>query len=166
MSSIEPLNRTAHKKIPFIVKFYASAFFSGYSPVASGTAGSIVGLLIYFIPGFEEPYIILPAILLCFVLGVLASTKMEDVYGNDPAEVVIDEVVGMWISLLLLPKMFLLAIFSFLIFRLFDIIKPLPANIFNKKCGGYWVMMDDVVAGVYANILSQVVFVIAARITS
>jgi len=164
MPSVEPQNQTAPEKIPFIVKLFASGLFTGYSPVASGTAGSLIGLLIYYIPGFEKLYVILPTIVVCFVLGLFASTKMEVVYGNDPPEVVIDEIVGMWISLLFLPKTILFAVTSFFIFRLMDIAKPFPARKFNEMHGGFGVMMDDAVAGIYANLVLELVLFISARI--
>ena len=144
---------TARPEVPFLVKIFASGLFSGYSPVASGTVGSLVALAIYFLPGFEQPSIILPVGFLAFVLGVNAAEQMERKYGHDPSEVTIDEVVGMWISLLLLPKSLLVAAGAFLLFRVFDIIKPFPARKFDNVTGGLGIMMDDVVAGFYTNLI-------------
>lgn len=163
-SSVEPPNQTAPNKVPLIIKLFASGLFTGYAPIASGTVGSVLGLLIYCLPGFESPFVVLPTIVVCFVLGVFASTRMEAVYGNDPHEVVIDEIVGMWIALLFLPKAILPALISFFLFRLMDIIKPFPANKFNAMSGGFAVMMDDVIAGIYANVILELVFFIAARV--
>ena len=81
---------------------------------------------------------------------------MENYYGHDPAEVTIDEVVGQWISLLFIPPTFLAAAASFLVFRFMDIIKPFPARNFDRQHGGFGIMMDDVVAGIYANIVMQI----------
>ncbi len=135
------------------VKAFASALFSGYSPVASGTVGSAVALALYFIPGFEGPYVIMPACFAVFLLGIRASDIMELHYGHDPSEVTIDEVVGMWLSLFLLPKSIVIAVTAFLVFRFFDIIKPFPAKKFDNMQGGFGIMMDDVVAGFYTNLL-------------
>jgi phosphatidylglycerophosphatase A len=76
---------------------------------------------------------------------------MEQIYGKDPSIVVIDEVVGMWIALLFLPKTIYAAALSFLWFRIYDIIKPPPARQLDAKSGGFAIMLDDVVAAIYAN---------------
>ena len=139
----------------FVTKLFASAFFSGYSPVASGTVGSAVGAAIYFIPGFESLVCIVPSILIVFIVGIKAAAIMEQQYGHDPSEVTIDEVVGMWISLLLLPKNIFIMLTAFFLFRFLDIVKPFPAHKFDAMHGGFGIMMDDVVAGMYANIIIQ-----------
>jgi phosphatidylglycerophosphatase A len=144
----------------FATKLFASALFSGYSPVASGTVGSAVALAFYFIPGFESLVFIGAFILIVFILGIKASHTMEQRYGHDPAEVTIDEVVGMWISLFLLPKKIFIALTAFILFRFFDIIKPFPAYKFDAMHGGFGIMMDDVVAGIYANIILQLALLI------
>lgn len=141
-----------------LIKLFASALFTGYSPVASGTFGSLVGLALYFIPGFEQPSLIIPACILVFAAGVKASKTMERRYGHDPAEVTIDEVVGMWVSLLLLPKSIVVAGAGFFIFRILDIVKPFPAKKFDSRQGGLGIMMDDVVAAVYTNVILHLVF--------
>ena len=138
-----------------LTKAFASALFSGYSPIASGTAGSAVGLAIYFIPGFESPMIIGIVTLIVCILGIPAAEAMEKRYGHDPAEVTIDEVVGMWISLLFLPKYILVALAAFVLFRILDIIKPPISRKFDAMHGGFSIMMDDVIAGIYANVILQ-----------
>ncbi len=140
---------------PFFVKFLATGFYSGYSPIAPGTAGTLAGLVVYAIPSFEQPTTLGLAIIVGLLFGIFAGTKMEDIYGHDPSVVVIDEIVGMWISLLFLPKTFLVVLGSFIIFRILDISKPQPARAFQKKGGGFSIMMDDVVAGVYTNLIMQ-----------
>ena len=80
---------------------------------------------------------------------------MEKWYGHDPAEVTIDEVVGMWISLFLLPKKIFVVLSAFILFRILDIIKPPVSRKFDKMHGGLGIMMDDVIAGIYTNIILQ-----------
>ncbi len=143
---------TVKPEIHWLVRTFASGLFSGYSPVASGTVGSAVALAVYFLPGFEQPMVILPVGFLTFLAGVNASHRMEQRYGHDPTEVTIDEVVGMWVSLLLLPKSIVIAVCAFVLFRVFDIIKPFPARKFDNVLGGLGIMMDDVVAGLYTNL--------------
>ncbi len=139
----------------FIDKLISTGLGTGLSPVAPGTVGSLLGLIIYFAPGFERAYFIIPAILVFFVWGTSAASRMEVSYGHDPSRVVIDEIVAMWISLLFLPKRLLLAVMAFLIFRILDVFKPFPAGYFDRHNGGLSIMMDDLVCGVYTNILLQ-----------
>ena len=134
----------------WLVTLFASGVYAGFSPIASGTVGSAVGLAVYyFIPGFEQLTILLPAIVATLFLGVKASAMMERRYGHDPAEVTIDEVVGMWVAVLFLPKNLYVMIAAFFLFRFFDIIKPYPARKFDNVHGGVGIMMDDVIAGLY-----------------
>lgn len=155
------LNKDATVVEPSLVtKIFASALFSGYSPIASGTVGSAVALAFYFIPGFESIVIIGASIFIVFVLGIRTANTMEKKYGHDPAEVTIDEVVGMWVSLFLLPKRIFIIIAAFFAFRFFDIIKPFPARKFDNMTGGFGIMMDDVVAGIYANVILQLLLLI------
>jgi len=142
----------------FLVKAFASGLFSGYSPVASGTFGSFVGLAIYFIPGFEQPYYIMPVSVVVFLAGIKAAGIMELRYGHDPAEVTIDEVLGMWFSLFLLPKSIIVAATGFFVFRVLDILKPFPAKKFDEAHGGFGIMMDDVIVAFYTNLILQIVF--------
>ncbi len=141
-----------------LVKLFASGLFSGYSPVASGTVGSLVGLAIYFIPGFEQPYSIMTASIIVFLGGIKAADIMELRYGHDPAEVTIDEVLGMWFSLFLLPKSVVVAATAFFVFRILDILKPFPARNFDKMQGGFAIMMDDVIVAFYTNLSMQLLF--------
>lgn len=145
----------SQREVHWLTKVFASGLFSGYSPVASGTVGSAVALAIYSIPGFEQLWVMLPLCLIVFFTGVKASHAMEQKYGHDPAEVTIDEIVGMWISLLLLPKNYFVAGCAFLLFRILDIVKPFPARKFDSVLGGMGIMMDDVIAGIYTNLLLQ-----------
>jgi phosphatidylglycerophosphatase A len=140
----------------WFVKAFASGLYSGYFPVASGTVGSFVALLLYyFIPPLSNSHLLLLVAVVTFVLGIQASEIMEKYYGHDPAEVTIDEVVGMWISLLFLPHNIFIVGCAFLFFRILDIIKPYPANRFDTMNGGIGIMMDDVVSGIYTNLIIQ-----------
>jgi phosphatidylglycerophosphatase A len=142
--------------LSFFEKFIGSGFFTGYSPYASGTVGSAASLLFFLIPGFSHPYVIIPASIVFFVSGGFIAGRMEKVFGQDPSIVTIDEVVGMWIALWFIPVTFVNVGIAFLIFRILDILKPYPAGEIDKKSGGWNIMFDDVVAGIYANIILQV----------
>ncbi len=145
------------KKINFLEKLLGSGFYTGYIPFASGTFGSLAGLLIYFIPGFENLYIIIPAILIFLILGIEIGDKFDLIYGKDPSECTIDEIVGMWISLILIPKSIINSLIVFFIWRIFDIVKPYPARKLESLNGGLGIMIDDVVASIYALISSHLI---------
>lgn len=147
-------------KLNFLEKLLGSGFYTGYIPFASGTFGSLAALAIYFIPGFEKPVILIPAIIIFTFYGVYTGSKFEKIYGEDPAECTIDEVVGMWISLLFLPKSVVIALIAFLVWRIMDIIKPPPARQLEGLHGGLGIMMDDIVAGIYSLLIVQIVIII------
>ncbi|MBW7888768.1 MAG: phosphatidylglycerophosphatase A [Bacteroidetes bacterium] len=151
-------NPNTTERLPLTLRCIGTGFFSGYSPVAPGTAGSLTALLFLFIPKFSETTVLLPAIFIFFFLGAYAADKMEKIYGQDPGIVTIDEVVGMWISILFLPHTPLFLGTAFLIFRILDILKPYPAGEIDKKKGGWNIMLDDVIAGMYTNIILQIAF--------
>jgi phosphatidylglycerophosphatase A len=141
----------------FIEKLIGSGFFTGYIPFASGTFASLAALIIYYIPGFENLYIILPVTVLFLFFGIYAGNKFEKVYGKDPAECTIDEIVGMWISLILLPKTIAISLITFFLWRALDIYKPFPARSLEKLNGGLGIMIDDVVSGFYTLIIMHLV---------
>ena len=132
-----------------LIKFIGSGFYTGYIKYASGTFGSLAALLIYLIPGFERNEILIPATIFITAIGVPISTKFEQQYGKDPSECTVDEVSGMWISLLFLPKQPAVYITAFFIWRALDIIKPSPAREAERLPGGTGIMLDDVISGIY-----------------
>jgi phosphatidylglycerophosphatase A len=144
-------------KLSFIEKLLGSGFYTGYIPIASGTFGTLAALFIYLIPGFENNYVIIPAIIVFFVYGLYAGSKFEIVYGKDPSECTIDEVVGTWISYLLLPKTVGIIIITFFLWRALDIFKPYPARKLENINGGLGIMIDDVVSGFYTLIIMHLV---------
>ena len=145
------------KQINLFEKIVGSGFYTGYIPVASGTFGSLVAIVIYLIPGFEQLQIILPSIVILFVYGVFVSSKFEKLYGKDPSQCTVDEVVGTWIALMALPKTAYIISTSFLVWRALDIIKPFPARSSEKLPGGWGIMIDDVISGFYSLIIVQLV---------
>jgi len=144
-------------QINSLEKLIGSGLYSGFSPVASGTAASLVALLIYFIPHFEQLYIIVPVSILFFLYGIPLGTKFEKIYGKDPKQCTIDEFIGMWISLIALPKTAGIALTAFFVWRILDIIKPPPARKLEKINGGFGIMIDDVVSAIYTLLIMHVV---------
>lgn len=126
---------------------------AGYAPVAPGTAGSLVALVAVWLIPFSRDALVwtLVAVVL---LGTWAAWRVERVLGRrDPSVIVIDEVAGMLVSVLLLPRTLPVLLTAFLLFRLFDIWKPFPVRESQALLGGLGVMLDDLIAGVYALVL-------------
>ena len=163
--TLDQQNLNKNNSIPFLTKFIATGFYSGYSPVAPGTAGSVAGLLFFLIPGFGTPIPLATAAIIGFLIGTFTSNQMEKRFGEDPPIVVIDEIVGMWISLLFLPKNLFVIFTAFILFRIFDIVKPQPARYMEKFQHGWGIMLDDVVAGIYANVATQILILVIPNFT-
>ena len=145
------------KRPSFIVLLLGSFGFTGYVPFASGTVGSLLALAVYWVLPFTENGTILTLMALTMLfIGVPVAQRLEDYYGKDPSVVVLDEAVGMWLALIFLPKVWWIALAAFFIFRLFDITKPQPARYFDRRSGGAGIMLDDVIAGLYTNIVLHI----------
>jgi phosphatidylglycerophosphatase A len=131
----------------------ATVFGVGYAPVAPGTFGSAAGLLVWWLLP-ASPVVQGVAIVAIFVFGSWGGNVAERHFGRtDPGQVVIDEVMGMLITLFLNPVGWIGALGGFLLFRVFDVIKPYPANRLEQLHGGVGVMADDAMAAVYANLV-------------
>jgi phosphatidylglycerophosphatase A len=141
----------------------ATCGYIGYVPVAPGTAGSAVGVALFYALRFTHvPWAEHLAIVVVFVTGVWASNVAEAHWRRtDPGPVVIDEVLGMLITLWLLPVTGLGALLGFLVFRVFDVIKPWPAARFEALHGGLGVMADDAMAGVYGHLVMRGLLAVA-----
>jgi phosphatidylglycerophosphatase A len=135
----------------------ATAGGAGYFPIAPGTAGSLVGLILFY-GLYQLPLAYqVAAVVLVSLAGVAAGTRVARQSGiEDPGIVVIDEVAGMWVSLLFLPLTPVTAVAGFLLFRVLDVIKPAPARQLEHLPGGWGIMCDDLMAGVYANVLLRI----------
>jgi phosphatidylglycerophosphatase A len=131
----------------------ASVFGAGYAPVASGTVGSFVTVVaIWLLP--LTPLRIAVALVVVILIGIWAGSRVERLLGKkDPGVIVIDEVAGMLLSVILLPRTIPVLVTAFLLFRLFDIWKPFPARESQVLTGGLGVMVDDLIAGFYALVL-------------
>jgi phosphatidylglycerophosphatase A len=145
--------------------FLASGFGVGYSPVASGTVGTLLSIPIYLVLS-RIPFPLYELTLVTFFfLSSWISDQAQRYWGKkDDPRIVIDEIMGYLITMLWLPKTILFIIFGFLLFRFFDIVKPPPIRLLEKARGGYGVVLDDVLAGVYANIILQLLQFIQKRI--
>ena len=139
----------------------ATALGTGYVPFAPGTFGSAAGLVLWWLLPASAP-IQAAAIVIVFAAGAWSGTVAERHFkGTDPGPVVLDEVLGMMITLFLNPVGWSGAIIGFLLFRVADIIKPYPANKLEALHGGLGIMADDAMAAVYSNLALRVVIVVA-----
>ena len=146
----------------WLVIFFATGGGTGYVPVAPGTAGSVLGLLVVrfvFAPlwGYSAATAIVVFVTI-FAMACRAAGIAERVFGeHDSSRIVLDEVLGMVATMFLNPIRWPWMLVGFALFRLFDIIKPWPAVRFDRMQGGAGVMFDDLAAGIYANIVIRVI---------
>ena len=130
-------------------RFAATFFYLGKLPVAPGSFGSLGALFLWLLLPVSFP-IQLSVLVFLFILGVYSSDKMAKYMDDhDPPEVVIDEVVGMGISLFMLPHNLGLYLLAFILFRIFDIFKPIFIYRIQNLSGGWGIMLDDVLAGLF-----------------
>ena len=148
-------------KAPLFHNFIATGFGSGYSPIAPGTAGALLAMLIWwgysllFSHCISIPVLTFIVIVVFTFAGVWSSSVVEKYWGEDPSRVVVDEMVGTWIALLAVPEgahcWYSLA--AFVLFRFFDIVKPLGVRKMESLPSGFGIMADDILAGIYGFIV-------------
>lgn len=158
-------NNNYHKigNAPLFHVLLSTGLGTGFIPIAPGTAGALAALGIWYLLYLYFPISVLTIVTCLLIIGTIAigvwtSNVMERYWGKDPRAVNIDEFVGTWIPLLVVPNgetTWMLALFGFVMFRIIDIMKPLGCKVLDEKCEGGWgVMLDDVLAGFYALMLT------------
>ncbi len=148
--------------------FFATVFGVGFISFAPGTFGTLVAMAVYIMlpSGLftgANWFIYAGGLLLLSAVSVWLSSKAENILGHDAPSIVIDEVCGYFLAVMFLPKSLLLAGYAFLLFRAFDIAKPFPVNISQKLPKGWGVVADDLIAGLYANIIIQILRIIVPK---
>jgi phosphatidylglycerophosphatase A len=141
------------------ILFVATGFFIGSVPVAPGTFGSLIGLPVCFLLSRLNFLLSLICILvfILFAIGI-ASAAEKILNQKDPGQIVIDEIAGLMVTLAGLPFNLKTVLAGFIIFRVFDILKPFPIRILEKRMGGgRGIVLDDVLAGVYGNLIIRLV---------
>ncbi|MBI4838346.1 MAG: phosphatidylglycerophosphatase A [Nitrospirae bacterium] len=147
-----------------LYKSIATLGFIGYLPAAPGTWGSAVSLLLIILLKPSDSWLVLITTLL-FILGWLASHNAEKSLGKDNTHIIIDEFCGYLVSVLFIPQNTEYLLAAFFLFRFFDILKPPPVRRFEITIpGGLGVMLDDVMAGVYANICLQIYMILSKMV--
>ena len=150
-------NLTA-KRPPLIPMLFGTGFFSGLWPWGPGTAGSILATIIWVILGLLLPadgctlHIVTLCLAIVFTpIGTWATKRLQPYWGDDPSRVVIDEMVGVWIPLIAVSQgEYWWALAALVLFRFFDIVKPLGIRSLDRRTGAFWVMGDDILGGIYA----------------
>ena len=143
--------------------FLATCGYVGYAPVAPGTFGSAAGLAVFLlVRGSGSMLVEIATIVVLFAVGVWSGTEAEHHFGGvDPGPIVLDEVVGMLITLALIPVNAMGAFVGFLVFRALDVFKPWPSGRFERLPGGLGVMADDGMAALYANGVMRILVAVA-----
>ncbi len=136
------------------IRIAATGLGSGLSPFAPGTAGTLVGVLLYLVFSHFHWSLYLLSVLSFSIFAVYVSREAEVIYHEkDPSRIVIDEVAGFQVAMFLVQPTPWNVLMGFILFRLFDIAKPFPIKLCESFKGGYGVVADDLVAGIYANIV-------------
>jgi phosphatidylglycerophosphatase A len=140
----------------------ATGFEVGYSPIAPGTLGTLIAIPIYYFLSEIPSPIYEITLIAFFFLSVWISANVEVYYGKkDDQRIVIDEIMGFLITMLWIPRTVYFIIIGFFLFRFFDILKPFPIHQLERKLkGGFGVVLDDVLAGIYANIILHFLYTI------
>ena len=142
----------------------ATFFFIGYIRAAPGTWASLATTLLayLFLPAAISTQILVTVAF--SIIAVVASARAEEIYGHDSGPIVIDEVAGMLVTLIGVPQNAVSYALAFVMFRLFDIIKPFPVHLSEKLPGGWGVTADDLIAGLYALVSTRLIIMALALI--
>jgi len=156
--SLHLLTTSFFQKMGYLILLIATGFGVGYSPIAPGTAGTLVAIPIFLVLSSIPFPLYELTILTFFFFASWISDEAQRCWGRkDHPRIVIDEIMGYLITMLWVPKTTLFIILGFFLFRFFDIVKPPPIRFLEKVKGGYGVVLDDVLAGVYSNIILQII---------
>ncbi len=142
------------------LEFIATGGFLGKIPFAPGTCGALAGLPVAYLLSKLDPRYAIFLLILLILFSVFISHLAESLFDQkDPGDIVIDEIAGMVVALYGLPFSPFYVIFAFVGFRFFDILKPVPIRWIDKQVsGGFGIVLDDVVAGLFTNVILRSVF--------
>jgi phosphatidylglycerophosphatase A len=145
------------KTYNFVIKLFATGLGTGYSPIFPGTVGSLLGVLLFFLVFKLNIFVSLLILAILFFAGVYSSTEAEKMFGKkDSKQIVIDEVVPCTLFLLFIPFTKWCIISGFIIYRILDILKPFPAYRSQHLPGGWGIMTDDLIVGIYTIVITNV----------
>jgi phosphatidylglycerophosphatase A len=139
-----------------LILLLASGLGAGFSPFAPGTVGTLVAIPIeLLLSRIRSPLYELTILTFFFLSSWISERAQNHWQKRDDQRIVIDEMMGYFLTMLWIPKTFLFICVGFLLFRLLDIVKPFPCRPLEKVRGGFGVVLDDVFAGIYANVVLQ-----------
>ena len=145
----------------YFIVILATGFGIGYSPIAPGTLGTLLAIPIYFFLSEISFPLYQLTLLAFFFLSSWISERAENYFGKkDDSRIVIDEMMGFFITMLWVTKTPLFILVGFILFRFFDIFKPFPIRRFEKVRGGFGVVLDDVIAGIFANVILRFIMIL------
>lgn len=146
--------------VPIWKQIIVSGLYTGLSPIASGTVASALAALLYFTPWGQNFWVLIGCSLAAFLGGIPLAHDTEKALGQDPSFITLDEFAGQWLAMASPIVLFdpYWAVLTFFVFRVFDIAKLWPASYFDRRPGGLGVMADDMVAGLYANIVCHLIW--------
>ena len=140
-----------------IAVIFSTGLYTGYSPIAPGTVGTIVAVLLYLALSRLSPVLYGITVLAFLCMACWMASMAEPVFGKgDSGHIVIDEVAGFLVTMSFLPPTARHVLLGFVLFRFFDILKPFPIRRLEGLQGGYGVVADDVMAGIYGNVAVRV----------
>ena len=155
----------SNSAVDFAAKLISSGIFIGYIPLAPGTMGSLLAVILFFLLyGYVLNifWIFLPVL---YFIGVWAASRCEVFWGKDSGRIVIDEIVGMLVTFVFLSLNVKIVWLGFFLFRAFDIIKPPPVRWSEKLFRGWGVMTDDLIAGIYANLILRLIIYLFPQVS-
>jgi len=152
-------------RLPLLPVIIGTGFGAGFWPWGPGTAGAVLATAFWWVAftvlGVCHTPLLLGALIVVFtLLGTWATARLMPFWGDDPSRVVVDEMVGVWIPLLIVTCWWQ-AVVALLLFRLFDIVKPWGIRALDRRRGAFWVMADDIVAGLYSLLALYLIILIA-----
>ena len=162
------MNKKTKEFISYVNHLIATFFYFGYAPVMPGTIGALGGVIIYLLLVFSKITILWYSVITIgiFILGVFVSDAEEKkLHRKDASEIVIDEVASILITMYLIPFGWKWLLVGFVLNRILDIVKPFPANRFQRLSGGIGIMVDDLVSSIYSNILLRIIILLTVSVS-
>ncbi len=160
-SELNTPNSKLQMRMKQFILFWATGFGAGYSPIAPGTLGTLLAIPIYFFLSEISFPLYQLTLLAFFFLSCWISGQAQQYFGKtDDQRIVIDEMMGFFITMLWVTKTPFFILVGFILFRFFDILKPFPIRRLEKVRGGFGVVLDDVMAGIFANVILRFIMIL------
>ncbi len=146
-----------------LAAWFSAGFGAGYSPVAPGTMGTLVGVVLLWLlnmSGIVNPYMLMTLLVAYILIAYIAIRHLPTSWKHDDQRIVSDEVAGLWLTMIWVPINWKTLVVGFVLFRFFDILKPLGIRKLDNWRNDWGVLVDDLLAGVYANICLRLICIV------